>query len=60
MGPMPRRDDAKTLALARKIPIKPAIRGFRPEAERTVSANHLFGEFDVAGPVGPSSRVSAF
>jgi hypothetical protein len=51
---------ALILALARKILIKRGIRGFRPEAERTVSANSPSGELDVAGPVGPSSRVSAF
>jgi hypothetical protein len=33
---------ARPLALARKIPIKRAIRGFRPEAERTVAAKSPF------------------
>jgi hypothetical protein len=49
-----------SLAIPVKIRITRAIRGFRPEAERTVSANSPSGELDVAGPVGPSSRVSAF
>jgi hypothetical protein len=33
---------AMLLALTRKIRIRRAIRGFRPEAERTVSANSPF------------------
>ena len=41
-------------------PYKPRIRGSRPGAERTVSAISPFRRIDVAGPVGPSSRASAF
>jgi hypothetical protein len=49
-----------SLAIALKIRINRAIRGSRPGAERTVSAISPFGDVDVAGPVGPSSRASAF
>jgi hypothetical protein len=48
------------LAIALKIRINRAIRGSRPGAERTVSAISPIGDVDVAGPVGPSSRASAF
>jgi hypothetical protein len=51
---------ARSLASALKILINRAIRGSRPGAERTVSAISPFGDVDVAGPVGPSSRASAF
>jgi len=55
-----------SLASTLKIRIKRAIRGSQPGAERTVSAIspyrvfHRIGDIDVAGPVGPSSRASAF
>src|SRR5438067_2085980 len=49
-----------SLAIAVKIRINRAIRGSRPGAERTVSAISPLGDLDAAGPVGPSSRASAF
>ena len=64
-GRRQQKDRSLSLAIAPKIRINPAIRGSQPGAERTVSAVspanfHLCGDFDVAGPVGPSSRASAF
>jgi hypothetical protein len=51
---------ASTLASAFKILINRASVDPGRELNGRSQQSHLFGDVDVAGPVGPSSRASAF